>query len=633
MRVDKQVSSKLFPSVHRVGSVPVALMGGSSAPTIHFYADSVGGSDANDGLTDATAFQTLSALRTAILTRGDGTNVSLARGSYWEEFFDLDGLNNISVYAYDTGDPPIVSGAIPIPSGSFTLSAHADAAGKVYEYAWTRGSGDTAGQDLVLVWEGDYERSVTGGSGSGTSQNRLIRRTTVAQVAANPGSYYAPSENGGSSTIYIHPYGTTNPISDGKTYYVTKHSAGIDSYDTAKTAGTVEGIYCRRSWGHYGPLQWGLSGIVRKVIANGGGLHHTVIAASEASDVIMLDHPKNYGQSNIPYTAYVDNGSGLSHTASRVFVIGDDKTNQNISGFLSHGSTSPFDNVTFEECASISTAGGTSASAAENYTVNGCYFSNVTNCIGISAGTTATAEMCICKDVTTYAASDLGPVDTTSRNRIVRNCVFRGGATSALIAVTPRNGSLTIENCLIIVDGAANGYAVTGVAATSLNITFRNNIIIFTGAPTLANMIDFTPGTGTFTSNNNVFAYPGGAGAFNLRYRLSGSAVQQLVNWRTLSGQDANSLSVSGTTAATFLNAFFLNGSAGIDAGDYRINPSSGYTLVDGTNVNTCGPQYHWDWNARAQASGPPQAFPAIPSTVADAKTYIADPEAWDFYA
>lgn len=599
--------------------------GPTTGLVINYYADSVSGDDGNDGLTPETAFETLGALETAAMAYGDGVTLGLARGSYWEEFLDLDSLDGANVYAYGTGDPPVVSGAIPIDPGDFSASGHGDAGGVVYEYAWTRGDGDSGGQDLVMVWEGDYVQSESGGSGDGTpSQNRLIRKTSVAACAAQAGTYYAPTENTGSSTVYVHPYGSTNPTSDGKVYYVTKHSAGLDGYSTSKVMAGVSGLHLRRSWGHYGPLQWGDSTLMEKLIVSGGGIHHTVNAGATTRDMVLLDHPKGYGQASVPFTAYIPDGSGKTHSAERVFVIGDDTANQTISGFLSHGSANPFGTVNWTQIALLNASTGAGADA-DFLNIRGGYFKTVNQrAVALVARDTVTVEYSIFNSCPTFSISDSGPVDGTYRDRIIRHCAIYLGSG---VGGSPRNGSLTIENCIVVVD-TGTGYSAG--ASTQLNITFRNNMFIVAGAPALGYAFSLNPGTGTLDSDNNVFIYPGGAGDYSFRFQDGAGYVQTLAAWQARNGTDGNSLSLYND--AGLWDDIFLNGAAGLAAGDFRINPSSGYTLPDGTNINQCGPQYHWDWNARAVAAGPPTAWPDVPETLAEAKTYIADPGAWDFY-
>lgn len=77
--------------------------------------------------------------------------------------------------------------------------------------------------------------------------------------------------------------------------------------------------------------------------------------------------------------------------------------------------------------------------------------------------------------------------------------------------------------------------------------------------------------------------------------------------------------------------------------GDFRINPNAYVyngagtrltgTFADGTTpITAAGPQAYWDFNQRAVVSGVIPGFPTVPSSAADARTYIENPAAWDFY-
>ena len=140
-----------------------------------------------------------------------------------------------------------------------------------------------------------------------------------------------------------------------------------------------------------------------------------------------------------------------------------------------------------------------------------------------------------------------------------------------------------------------------------------------------------------------------------MRTRIGSVTYQTLADWQTAtSGQDANSVYIlPADQVAGGANALWLGyteaaaltdlATIGPAVGDFRINPSARVyggdntayigTYADGTTpITEAGPQLHWNWNTRAAVAGPPTRWPDVPETLAESRTYISDPAAWNFY-
>ncbi|HEX8385478.1 MAG TPA: hypothetical protein VF576_04800, partial [Rubricoccaceae bacterium] len=272
-----------------------------SGPSYDVYADSAAAPGSG------TASSPYASLADAGGALSDDDALALAAGSSWREGLDLAALSDVSVVSYGSGPLPVVDGSDVVAPGAFAASAHGDAAGVVYETAWTRGPGPLRGQDTPLLWEDDA---------------RLVQVASVALCAATPGTYHAATPQGATSTLYVHPFGSTNPTSDGKTYEVTTRIAAVDALDAPGV--TAEGLHLRRGWGHYGPFSGGTGATLRRSVVEGGGIHHVVQKGGLLEDVVVTDMTRTAG-GGIPATFYTPgDGAGVAPpVARRVVVVGE----------------------------------------------------------------------------------------------------------------------------------------------------------------------------------------------------------------------------------------------------------------------------------------------------------------------
>jgi len=560
------------------------------------YINAATGNDANNGKTAAAAWATVVPANTALAVANNGiTHLYLARGSaFAEQLSLLASANGLKVLASGTGNAPVLDGSATIAPGSFTASLHADAGGVVYEYAWTRGTGTQRGFDYVLLWENDA---------------RLVRTTSVALCAATAGSYYAPGENTASSTIYIHPFGNTNPILDGKTYAVTIRGAGLDGYATGIQ---VEGVRTRRGWGHTGPLAAGIGSVVRRSIIEGGGIHHIVTQGSLIEDAVVLDMPRGHS-SVITVTFYRIDGTASDALARRVFAAGtlaDRTIGQTV---YAHTSGSPgWRSVTYDQCVTQYAAGFT-ADAVDHVYSNSAVLRG-RNPIHLNTNDTLLVERVLVNDGLTSVGgliSSSGAGLALARTVTIRDSVIVVDTDAAVTALqyVLRAGTILIENCVIYYGSAvgSNAISLSGFDATSRLAATVRNCIIFTRSAVRAVA---KAATCDYVGQNNIFFRTGGSSPW---FTHNGSTITSFTAWKTASGTDLTSVEAdpgfSGTPAA----------------GDFRLTSGGTGALMG------CGPQTHWDYATRSIVAGPPTAWPVIPDTLAEAETYIAAPEAWTF--
>jgi polysaccharidase protein len=133
-----------------------------------YYVDSVSGSDSNNGTSISTPKQTIAGL--LALNPTSGCTIFLKRGSVWREKLDGSLLDSVTIDAYGSGAEPKISAA-DLMNSSWTNTS-----GIVYQRTI---SIDTTGINQAGVWDLD-----------GTSVTRLRKQSSVANVQANPGSFY-----------------------------------------------------------------------------------------------------------------------------------------------------------------------------------------------------------------------------------------------------------------------------------------------------------------------------------------------------------------------------------------------------------------------------------------------------------
>ena len=589
----------------------------SGARQLKIYVNSISGSDANSGLSPDQAKQTLAGARAVAVS---GAGIAFSRGSLWREMFEIRqaGTGGGATFrsdfqVYGTGDPPVISGADVIASNLFTLSAHADAGGVTYQYNWVRGVGFEDGVDKVMLWENDA---------------RLYRRTSVALVAANPGSYYAVDEEGVTSVIYIHPYGSTSPIVDGKSYEVTKRGAAIECYAPGNEGTNVSGpLHLLRGWAHVGPMAgpW-RGGKADRILVGGGGLHTLGTSAAEITDAVLYDPPLNYGTGFFPYTAYFANGLGLLHKATRVISHGSataDATSKAFNGgFYCHGATNGFDKVTYEQCYQSYASKGFSCTNPEIVS-EGCFVDNCTLGILGADNTAITIKYLMAKY--SRAFSDDGTIDLRSKTRLIENCAIHiNSSLSSVFMLATREGSLTIRNCVIIGDFSR---AMECFAGSNLTIIVERCIFVRTAT----SQVVYYPryGTGSYTGTNNLFVTLSAVAEASAATFNNGGTNMNFTAWKA-AGFDLNSVVSGGYNGISAITNLFVENP--LTNGNFTLRSDTGIVFGDGSALTTAGPQAHWNWNTRAVSAGPPTRYPVMPSTLPEMKSYISDPIAWNFY-
>lgn len=584
------------------------------------FVDSVNGNDANNGTSQSTPKRTLAAAAAAVAA---GSTVWLSRGSVFRE--SLKPTADCAIKVYGSGAAPVIDGANVITG-------------------WTRHDPGA----LPDVWSKTVQRElpIKGEDRMGVWKNGVRPRlaSTLGDLQTNGGWFcFDPLEAPGvgdddalNETIYIKS--TVEPGATSDVYEYTARKNGLHWYDQAATVDVEGPIEIKRALDHYNAVSGGL-GTLRRLLLRDGSLHHLVARGTVFEDILGDEFNPNT-QGPAPFTFYQADGAAFNPTATRLMWLGAGGAARLNDGsakaFYGHSSLGDalLDGGTLIQCVA-----------------RGMNFG------GIASRALVTLRGCLGEDTTNYAFDLYGP--TKLEGTLVRDTGVGGfiavqirKSTGADIEVVNHCGYSKAGTC---VENAAGVSTFTNCAFKNLEGTGFGSTGGTGGTPTLTRCIlDFGNRTAQELDNlagdHNVFFAP----PWNDMHPVLQFATGGFQSWNVLAfiqarnGSNANSVWCKpGDQTSGNANAFWLGvklGTGGPEVGDYRINPTARVytgnengvarigTFLDGTPLTQAGAQQHWDYNARAWAAGPPTRSPRLPVSLAEMRTYLDNPGAWNFY-
>ncbi len=380
-----------------------------------------------------------------------------------------------------------------------------------------------------------YEASVTPEWGADNWLNAfeddafLARAANLGACDSTPGSYF-PSAASGTITLYIHPNGSTDPTSDGKTYEYTHRYTALECWSYAGCF--AAGIETRKPLSTRGCLVMGKFGTAQDCVANHGNSHN--IFYREGCTIRSCSAAEGYyGASDSILFIGHDDPTGekinvIDCTASMaVYRLG-------VDGFGCHkNSTGSFGTVTYTRCTVVNCESGfTGADATfvlEDITITNCYR-------GIIAGTDASGWT-IDGLTVTGACFRAVEIQTTVAVVSVNNADIDVDCNNTRLFYLLSNATLTVTNSNLRGDSFAgtNRHFYISQAGATLNCS--GNVY----GDGFAH-IYYCPNIGSLTSDNNCF--DDGTEAFN----LGGSNYASVALWQAGTGQDAAS-SIGGCVA------------------------------------------------------------------------------------
>ncbi len=473
-----------------------------------YYVDSVNGSDDNDGLTQATAFATIGKLGTIAA----GKKIGLAKGSTWKEQLTI-GANNVTVAAYGTGDKPIIDCADVIATDDWSKS---DGLTNVYQCT------KSPALDAADTFPGIFE--------DGTP---LIRLESTATCDSTPGSFTVSSETVAPCTLYVHPTGSTDPSSNGKTYEFTSRQNAIAAY--GYTGVTVRGIHGKRCLQGSGNFRMGNNATLIDCLSTWGCKHNFYIGeGSVLVDCVATDiREYDIGLSGTMYVynSNSPNGGGVTFTRCTAQCTA---YNAEAMGFYGHHNVDgDYGTILFQDCAAINCGNGAFSGINAAFVINN---PTVTNCLyafwpidgmdsltltGGTFTTSANAARCL------YHQAPSCPVIITDLT-VIHTGTVSGASLYIASGVAPEltlsNVSLTLQPNGVFMRAYNNNGGAINVSGCD-----------FLGSSTDGSVYMTVSGGPDITSDNNRF----GLGTYN--FTIDGTAYTDVATYKTATGQDANS--------------------------------------------------------------------------------------------
>lgn len=481
-----------------------------------YYVDSINGDDGNNGLTPATAFQTIDGLPSL----SDGVRIKLlGAASHWREELA------IPANAVVVGEGGILDASDVLLVGDISKTGGRT---NVYEFTKTLPAFG-AGNAYMAMWEDD---------------TRYVRVASEALCDSTAGSLFPSTDDGGSTVFKFHAIGSANPTSDGKTREYTARAFGLNA---ATSDGVrLRGFTTRRNANIGGSLRTGRNARIIDIRCEDGnnhciqhqdGCYLENVTASEC--YYLLDTPTHF-------VCYEDAPIGLG--SQYVNCTAEQAASVTAYGFYAHNTSGSFGTITYDDCTVTNILRGFSAGTGAGQLV----INDPTYTIG-SGGTPLFCNSAVLAEINggTYSGllnlvrftntGDNSVVETYDVTAVCSADVFSGAGAAA-------NVSVHFEDCNFTESGG--GTAAIALLGDTPTIYSRGTAFATGGA----HRYYYTDGVTALDSDFNAFSG-------NKGFRIGGVNYADIGAYRVALQQDMNS-----TPAPTA--APVLSGPVGTATGD-----------------------------------------------------------------
>lgn len=461
-----------------------------------YYVDGVAGNDGNDGLTTITPLKTISALIGKGITASDIINLKC--NSHFREQLTII-VNNVTIQSYGIGIRPILDASDSLGASVWSKSGGYT---NIYQASITLAQ-------IITIYTNCWENGTV-----------YTRASSMVNCDATAGTYYL-SEVITSTTLYIHPFGSTNPTVDGKTYEVSIRNYGLVAETTSGTV--VINIWTKKNLSENGSFFVGTNSTVTGCRASWGNKHNMFIKGGSTVTNCVIDDAY-YGSGSVIMVVYYETtgvGTDITFTGDTCKSINGLITG---SGFGGHTSGGNFGTITFNSCVVSNlgvNASGFNAGYANLVIANSC-----TTDIATGNGYAVTSPIQI--NSSYIGALTIGvSISSANTSVIVNNSTMvmgNGSVPSCIRSLV--NGSVVTITCCTITDGYGWMFQLTGSGVVFK--AYRNNYVAGNSG-----WYDITTAGWDVKSDFNSFLQ-------TKNFRIEG-LIKTLAEWKTLSGQDLHS--------------------------------------------------------------------------------------------
>lgn len=498
-------------------SAPVTL-----ALAFNYVIDPTVGSDSNPG-TPSQPWASVAPLN-ALGSIPAGSVIGIRRGSVFKQNLSRT-ENNLSIVGFGStsAGPAIFDGSDAIPTS-----------------AWSLTSGQTNVYQCTVTLPGNVKMS--GNVWDSNSNTALIQTTSIANVAATPGSAYMSNWQGTSSTLYVQLSDSSNPASNGRTVSYSARLQGITLTGTNPTLDGVTAERCGHQDGNVG--LYGTGATARNFQAIGGSRHGALfgpnVTFSNAQFISGFDDLE--GSSANGCVIFAATVAGMTVTTQGNLY--DGTWGRGFTGIDYHGASTSdlFGVVTHLNEIFLNCQQGVTAKAS-NATITGASFTNVNSMISLSGGAVTIQNSVAggtCYNLITYNPSLTADVSATSTGNTftIPTLGFSSLVAAYRSDVTASNFNLTINEDTVTIQAANATYDFIRVAKGTLNV---QNLKVLPAlgnpAPRLYNLGTSVAAGGVITLgtiDNNT--YP-----FGTQFQMNGTLYTTLAAWQSATGKDTHS--------------------------------------------------------------------------------------------
>jgi hypothetical protein len=504
-----------------------------------YYVSKQLGDDNNTGRSENDPFKTFAKV-VSVVENGDFVYIRSGE-TFYESLQFSNSIDSITVTSYGAGRYPIINGADIITSWSKTGGYT-----NIYEADVTTENVD---EDEHPVYE---------------NNETLISATSLANLDATAGAYFATINSPTSVTIYLHTTDSDNPSSNGNVYEVPVRDV-LEAGDHVRFS-RIHGVKSLNRAGMASTYRYGEK---RELIVEDGTGHNEINAGGIIEGVTALN-AKLQAASTF-FVSYDATPQSLRATYNHCYAI-NTRENEDIdqSGFYAHGTgNNEWQYVAFINCG-VSRLSTVANPVADSVIIKDGVFLNVEN---ISLSNSNVDGRGSYQDIQGNQLLIVGDVVSAmpEKGQFYNNGVYITGSSSTHAFSSTVTDTLDLRNnTFYISDGRSFIRQGAGTSGTEKCSNYNN---IYFGRP--GSFYHVEVAASGYSGDYNIYFAKNNGGTNLIQVEVGGVTYTTLASFQAaVPGHEENSVYLTPDQAKYFW--------AGDPAtGDFRINPDAEVTWVD----------------------------------------------------